>query len=69
MQNVTKKLFPRVHFLKKFILYDGLNSYLKLKSQANNIIKPTSDSDPNNSTSTVNCDPEWPICLYDFTIK
>ena len=27
MQHITKKLFPRVHFLKKFILYDGLAKY------------------------------------------
>lgn len=27
MSQVTKKLFPRVQFLKKFLLYDGLARY------------------------------------------
>ena len=27
MVQQTKKIFPRVHFLKKFILYDGLAKF------------------------------------------
>jgi hypothetical protein len=36
MMNVQDKLFPRIHFLKRFILYDGLPRYHQdIKLQAN----------------------------------
>jgi len=36
MMNVQDKLFPKIHFLKRFLLYDGLPRYHQdVKLQAN----------------------------------
>jgi hypothetical protein len=51
MQITTKRLFPNVYFLKKFLLYDAL------------------DNSQNNETKSWCCNQDWPVCLFDFTIK
>jgi hypothetical protein len=66
MAQQTKKIFPRVHFLKKFVLYDGL---CKAPSTAEPGTYDSVDLVQNNLMDIFECDPSWPICLFDFTIK
>lgn len=81
MRHVHKKLFPRVQFLKKFLLYDGLAKYhldLKQSQQSGDELVVEQPESPQYEShdlvqsdlmSIFNCDTAWPICLFDFTIK
>jgi len=81
MNQVKKKNhFPRVQFLKRFILYDGLarftNEHLQEQQSGSDLQKDSApehgyeaDLVQHNLMQIFNCNPEWPICLFDFTIK
>ena len=72
MKHTKAKLFPRVQFLKKFILYDGLAKYhsdqQKMSNQGEQIYE-THDLIQQDLMEVFNCSPDWPICLFDFTVK
>ena len=52
---------PRLLFLSQYSLFSGL----KLSSQD---IQQTGDRE-NDIMKIFRCDPEWPICLYDYAYK
>lgn len=66
MQTPKKRRFPQAHFLKKFLLYDGLPQYCDNNTEASIETQTMISADP---MAFFHCKPEWPVCLYDFTIK
>jgi hypothetical protein len=54
-------MYPRLKFVNKFFLYSGLTKNL---DQSGSMEEFESEL-----MKIFNCDPEWPICLYDFTYK
>ena len=52
-------------FLNKFYLFSGLSKLRSMQPKQQN----TSEDFENLIVAEMRCEPEWPVCLYDFTYK
>lgn len=65
-----KGTYQRLKFLNKFFLYSGLSKHVEQMSPKTiDIFSKPLDQYENEVMKIFNCDPEWPICLFDFTYK
>jgi len=60
-----KGAYQKLKFLNKFYLYNGLHKY----SDNDELVKKPLDQFEQEVMQMFDCNPEWPICLYDFTYK
>lgn len=67
----ASKQFPRLDFASRFYLYAGLFKYIQAGSNSAAIAttkQPLAQLE-GNLMGVFGCDPDWPVCLFDFTHK
>ena len=67
---------PRITFIKKFFSFNGFADYYaehKDKSDKHKaawqLLKQPIDAFESSLMDIYNCDPKWPVCIFDFTFK
>lgn len=70
MKENFKGTYQRLKFLNNFYLYSGLSKYAEENDLSQKeIFQKSLDKYENEVMKVFNCDPEWPLCLFDFTYK
>ena len=60
----SKGPYPRLQFVNKFFLHAGISHHY----DENKVSRGMEDVE-NQLMTTFDCDPQWPVCLFDFTYK
>lgn len=61
--------YQRLKFLNKFYLYNGVQRSEHENSTTNELYQKPLDKYEDEVMRVFNCNPQWPLCLFDFTFK
>ena len=69
-----KNMYPRLQFVNRFFLYNGLQTYYATRNDeeaiiATKIASATMEKFELDIMKIFVCNPKWPICLYDFSFR